>query len=158
MKGMTGPYPSVAFFKQIARDVIVPMQATFSGECTIGVKSAVVGAAPRGERVADVWMSVGAGGQDDDNSLQISGEVYINGVSCLSTRPSIGYTSGEASQQKTTRVTGDVGIVQAVVDMDANTVTDGDMLTYDLDVARTASPDVEISNVVLVVELEPIIG
>ncbi|MCK5609741.1 hypothetical protein KAR91_48150, partial [Candidatus Pacearchaeota archaeon] len=66
--------------------------------------------------------------------------------------------SGEASQQKTTRVTGDTGIVQAAVNMDANTVTDGDMLTYDLDVARTASPDVEISNVVLVVELEPIIG
>jgi len=108
--------------------------------------------------VFGVWMSVGAGGQDDDNSLQVTGEVYINGTSCLSTRPAIGYTSGEASQQKTTRVTGDPGIVQAAVDMDANTVTDGDMLTYDLDVARTSSPDVEISNVVLVVELEPIIG
>jgi len=158
MKGMTGPYPSVAFFKQIARDAIVPMQAIFSGECTVGVKSAPVGAAPRGARVSGVWMSVGAGGQDDDNSLQVTGEVYINGTSCLSTRPAIGYTSGEASQQKTTRVTGDPGIVQAAVDMDANTVTDGDMLTYDLDVARTSSPDVEISNVVLVVELEPIIG
>ena len=157
MKKMTGPYPSVAFFKQLARDVIVPMQALFSGECPVGVKSAPVGAAPRGGKVADVWMSVGTIGLDNANSLQITGEVYINGVSCLSTRPSIGYVTGEASQQKTTRVTGDTGIVQAVVNMDANTVTDGDMLTYDLDVART-SPDEEISNVVLVVELEPIIG
>lgn len=157
MRKMTGPYPTVAFWKQLARDVIAPMQAIFSGECTVGVKSGVVGAAPRGARVSEVWMSVGTIGMDNDNSLQVSGEVYINGVSCLSTRPSIGYVTGEASQQKTTRVTGDTGIVQAAIDMDANTVTDGDMLTFDLDVART-TPDVEISNVVLVVELEPIIG
>uniref|UniRef100_A0A6M3K626 Uncharacterized protein n=1 Tax=viral metagenome TaxID=1070528 RepID=A0A6M3K626_9ZZZZ len=153
-----GPFPSVAFHKQIGRDSMPPLQVSYSGELTVGVTSAPFGVAARGAKVADVWMSVGASGKDDAYSLQVTGEVYINGTTCLSTRPSIAHVSGEASQQKTTRVTGDTGIAQAVIDPDANTVTDGDVLTYDLTLVRTASPTTEISNVFMVVELEPIIG
>lgn len=158
MRPMAGPFPSVAFFKQIGRDGIVPVQAIFSGEFTLNVKSAPLAAVPRGARVTNVWMSVGASGKDDDTGLSVTGEVYINGTSCLSIRPAIAHVSGEASQQKTTKVTGDTGIRQATIDTDANTLTDGDMLTYDLDLVRTATPTTEIQNVILVVELEPIIG
>uniref|UniRef100_A0A6M3IEV9 Uncharacterized protein n=1 Tax=viral metagenome TaxID=1070528 RepID=A0A6M3IEV9_9ZZZZ len=158
MRRLSGPYPSVAFFKHIGKDALVPLAVVFSGEMTVGVKSAPLGAAGRGCRVSDVWMSVGACGLDNSNSLQITGEVYINGTTCLSTRPSIGYVSGEASQQKTTKVSGDTAIAQAVVDMTANTLTDGDVISYDIDLVRTASPETEITNVILVVELEPIIG
>jgi len=158
VRANAGPYPSVAFFKQIGRDGVFPVQAVFSGEFTLNVKSAPLAAVPRGAKVSNVWMSVGASGKDDDSSLQVSGEVYINGTSCLSIRPAIAHVSGEASQQKTTKVTGDTGIRQATIDTDADTLTDGDVLSYDLDLARTASPTTEITNVILVVELEPIIG
>lgn len=158
MRGQAGPYPSPAFFKQIAGDGVFPLVAKYSGELTDNVKNAALGAAPRGCRIKNVWMSVEKTGKDDSNSLHVTGEVYINSTTCLTTRPSIGHISGESSQQKTTRVTGDTAITQAVVDPDANTLTDGDVITYDLDVTRIASPTSEIRNVVLVVDLEPIVG
>jgi len=158
MRRLFGPFPSVAFHKQIGRDAMPPVQATFSGEMTVGVKLAPLTSPQRGGKVVDVWMSVNASGKSDSYQLQITGEVYINGATCLTTRPSIGHVSGETSQQKTTRVTGDTGIKQAVVSATANAFTDGDMLTYKIDLVRTGTPTTEISNIVLVVELEPIIG
>ena len=158
MRKLFGPFPSVAFHKQIGRDAMPPMQAVFSGEMTVGVKLAPLGSVDRGGKVVDVWMSVNASGKSNTYQLQVTGEVYINGTSCLSTRPSIGHVSGETSQQKTTHVSGDTGIKQAVINASANTFTDGDMLTYKFDLVRTGTPTTEISNVVLVVELEPIIG
>lgn len=158
MKSQKGPFPSVSFFKQIAANAVVPVQAFISGEITASPGQSPVGAALGGGRVVDAWMSLGASGKDDTNPLQISGEVYINGVTCLSTRPSISHVSGEASQQKTTKVTGDTGIAQAVIDSTANTFTDGDVFTMDFTVVRTASPTTEMSQCVLVVELEPIMG
>jgi hypothetical protein len=67
----------------------------------------------------------------------------------------ISHVSGEASQQKTTKVTGDTGITQGVVDPTANTFTAGDIFTYELYLQRTATPTTEIANPCIVVELEP---
>ena len=75
-------------------------------------------------------LSVNQGGQDDSDQLRVSGEVFINDTTCLTTVPSIGYVSGEASQQKTTAVTGDTSITQAVVDQAANSFNPGDVFTY----------------------------
>ena len=158
MRRQAGPYPSPAFFKQIANDGVFPLVGEYSGELTDNVKNHALGAAQRGCRVAGVWMSVEQTGKDSSNPLHVTGEVYINGTTCLTTRPAIGHISGESSQQKTTRVLGDTAITQAVVDQDANTLTDGDVITYDLDLTRTASPTSEMRNVVLVVDLEPIVG
>jgi len=159
MKELGGvPFPSVAFMKLLSAHGFLSMQVTLSGETTLGVKSAPLGAARFGGKVTNVWLTVGASGKDDTNGLHISGEVYINGTSCLSTQPAISHVSGEASQQKTTKVTGDTGVTQAVMDTDNNEFTSGDIFTYDLDVARTASPTTEISNVILVVDIEPIKG
>jgi hypothetical protein len=158
MKKDTGPFPSPHFFKQIAANVIVPVQAFISGEISASPGQSPVGAALRSGRVVGAWMSLGASGKDDSSALQISGEVYINGVTCLSTRPSIAHVSGEASQQKTTKVPGDTGIAQAVIDATANTFSEGDVFSMDFTVVRTSSPTTEMSQCVVVVELEPIRG
>jgi len=75
----------------------------------------------------------------------------------LSTVPSICHISGEASQAKTTKVTGDTGIIQAVIDEDANTFSPGDIFTVEIiGIKRTSTPTTEIANIVIVVEVEPV--
>jgi len=47
-------------------------------------------------------------------------DVYLDGVTCLTTKPKITYTSGEASQQISTAISGEyTDIVCAVLDTDA---------------------------------------
>jgi len=64
--------------------------------------------------------------------------------------------SGEASQQKTTKVAGDTGITQGVVSPSADDYSPGDVFTADLVLTRTNSPTTEMANVAIVVELEPV--
>jgi len=159
MKGLSGPFPGgPAVMKLISANILPPLTATVSGEVTASIAGSPLGAARFAGRVQKCWFTVGASGKDDTNPLQIRGELYINGVTCLSTRPLISHVSGEASQHKTTRLTGDTGVTQAVIDGDANTFSAGDIFTYDFDLVRTASPTTEISNIVLCAELEPEIG
>jgi len=150
------PSPSVAFGHRVNEMVTSPLVADYSGELIASIVKGNLGAVVDPARVVDVWISEGASGKDDDSPLEISGEVFINGVSVLSTTVGIGHVSGEASQHKTTRVTGDTGITQAVVDTDANTANPGDVVTYDIILDRTSDPTTEISSVSLVVELEPL--
>ncbi|MFA6735898.1 MAG: hypothetical protein WCR87_03145 [Saccharofermentanales bacterium] len=159
MKEMQGPFPAgVAGLKSIAANNLPPLFVSVSGNLTSSVSGAPIGAARCAGRVRKFWFTLGASGKDDTNPLQVSGELKINGTTCLSTRPSIGHISGEASQHKTTLVTGDTGMTQAVIDGDANSFSAGDIFTYDLDLVRTASPDTEISSIVVCAELEPLIG
>ena len=149
------PNPSVNFEKIVAESVLPPLQLPISGELTSSVSKYVFGAARVAGEVKDVWISVGASGKDDTNPLQVTGEISINGTSCLSTKPSIAHVSGEASQQKTTAKIGDTGIAQAVLDYDNNTFVEGDVFTCDLTLVRTSSPTTEMSSIVVCVELEP---
>jgi hypothetical protein len=149
------PFPTPHFSKQVELVVSQPFCASFSGEFTANVSGAPLGAPKTAGRVANVFLSVQMSGKDDSNPLQITGEVYINSTSCLTTRPGIIHVSGEASQQKTTKITGDTGIVQAEIDADNATYNPGDMITYDLLLTRTSSPTTEIINPCIVVELEP---
>lgn len=148
------PYPQM----EILGDARIqpPLQFARSGESTVTTGVNPLGAVRKAGRVVDVWLSVAASGKDDSNPLQISGDVFINGTTCLTTKPSITHVSGEASQQKTTKVTGDTGIAQAVINTSANTVAPGDILTCVFTVVRTATPTTEISNPVIVVEFEPV--
>lgn len=150
-----GPYPVPNWRKLAAQNIFPPETGNYSGEITANVKNAPIAAARFNGVITDVWMSIGASGKDDTNPLQISGEVTINGVSCLTTKPSIAHVSGEASQQKTTKVTGDTGIAQAVINASANSVTQGDVISFEFTVERTGSPTTEMSNPVIVVEFEP---
>jgi len=80
----------------------------------------------------------------------------INGTSALTTKPKIAHVSGEAATQKTTLETGDTGITQCVVNAAANEFAVGDVITWNFEITRTASPTTEMFNPALVVEVEPI--
>lgn len=149
-----GPFPSVAFKTTVDDVVEAPIQVSYSGELTASIVAGNLGAVRGAGLVRNVFLSVGASGKDDSDPLQVSGEVKINGTSCLSTKPSISHVSGESSQQKTTKVSGDTGIAQAVMDHDNRSFIPGDVLTYDLTQVRTATPTTEMSSVCLVVEFE----
>ena len=158
MKELKGPFPGVATMKQMAANIMAPMMGSFSGEITANIGGAPLGAAKLGGVISDVWMSVDDCG---NHNTALSGEidVLINGTTCLTTKPAIASNSGEtASAQKTTKVTGDAGILQAVINTSANAVSPGDVISWDLTLTRTGSPPTEIKNPVVVVEFEPSIN
>ena len=155
MKHKLGPLPSPGLARQIAANAMPPLMDCYSGEITANVEARPLGAAILGGRVSEVCLSVEASGKDDSNTLSIEADVFINGVSCLTTKPKIAHVSGETSQQKTTIVTGDTGITQSVMNSSANTFSVGDVFSYDFQLTRTASPTTEMKHPVIVVKLEP---
>lgn len=155
MEHKKGPLPTPGLARQIAANAMVPLMASYSGELTADIWKDPIGAAVLGGRVSEVFLSVEASGKDDTNTLSIEGDVLINGTSCLTTKPKIAHVSGEASQHKTSAVTGDTGITQSVMNPAANSFSIGDVLSYSFDLTRTASPTTEIKNPVMVVKLEP---
>jgi len=157
MKSMQGPFVSVAINKQNAANMQIPLFGVVSGEFTTSSPGIPIGAMNGGGRISDVWLSVGASGKDNTNALGVEADVKINGTSCLTTKPKILHVSGEASQQKTTKVTGDTGITQAVLNASANTYTAGDVITWDRLITYTATPTTKLANLVVVVEFEPVI-
>uniref|UniRef100_A0A6M3J8R9 Uncharacterized protein n=1 Tax=viral metagenome TaxID=1070528 RepID=A0A6M3J8R9_9ZZZZ len=150
------PFPFVGQESMIDEKIQPPLSYSHSGEITSTTGVFPLGDVRRAGRVIDVSMSVNSCGRDDSSPLIISGEIYINGTTCLTTRPSIAFVSGEAPQQKTTRVTGDSGITQAVIDTTANTVVPGDVITGIVTLDRTASPETEINNLIISVDFEPV--
>lgn len=155
MERNQGPFPSPAFLKQMAANVAAPMMYGYSGEMTGSINNQPLGAAVTAGKVSGVSLSCEASGKDDTNTLSFAGDVLVNGVTCLTTSPVIAHVSGEASQQKTTMKTGDTGITQAVVDQDANSVSQGDVISCTLALTRTASPTTEMKTPCIVVEFEP---
>ena len=153
--GKIGPNVSIGARQDISADVMPPMVAVFSGEVTASKIGQPLGAARFAGQVEDVWLSCEYSGKATTTAaLNFSGEVYINGVSCLTTKPIIAYVSGEATQHKTTKITGDTGIIQSVINGDANTFSPGDILTCDISIQRS-NADSEITNIVLEVEFSP---
>jgi len=150
-----GPKPSPAFSKQVEFAASQSFGLGTSGEMTASIIGTPIGCPKTAGVIANVFLSVESSGKDDSHALQVTGEVFINSVTCLTTKPSITHVSGEAAQHKTTKITGDTGIAQAVVDTDANTYEAGDVISADLVLVRTATPTTEIKNPVIVVELEP---
>jgi len=132
------------------------MMLSISGELTKTVYESPLGMVINGGRVSDIFMSIeksavlGAG-----DGCSISGEVFVNGVSCLATRCSISAISGESTQHKTTAIGGDTGIVQAVLDADAVDVSVGDIISATVTVNLTSSPDSQAQRLVLAVMFEP---
>jgi hypothetical protein len=72
----------------------------------------------------------------------------------LTTKPIIRSNHSTASAHKTTKVSGDTEITQAEINPDARSFSAGDVFTFDFDLTRTATPTTEMSNLVVVVELE----
>ena len=151
-----GPLPGNVNSEVISSMVLPPLVGSISGEITVGAGGIVLGSPRKAGRVGNVFLSLGASGRDDTvNELSCEVDVMINGTSCLTTAPKISAPSGEASQQKTTQITGDTGITQCLVDPDNSAFNAGDTITCTFTVVRTATPTTEMANPVVVVELIP---
>jgi hypothetical protein len=137
--------------------VLTPLEIVVSGEITTSKLGVPVGSVRTAARITDVWLSLGACGRDNSNTHRLTANVKINGTTCLTTQPYIPANNGSASEQKTTKISGDTGIVQAVISDSANTLNPGDVVTADLALTRTATPATEMANAILVVEFEPFI-
>jgi len=156
MKTKGLPLPYVEANKQQASYIMAPLTYSKSGEFTTNISGLPIGALRNGARISDLWLSCQESGKDDTNTLSFTADVLINGTSALDTQPVIAHVSGEASQAKTSRITGDTGITQAVMDEDNNLGSVGDTITIDLTLTRTASPTTEIKHPTVVVEFEPV--
>ncbi len=140
----------------MADETAFTMKANTSGELTSQKTGMTLGAVDFDGAISKVWLSVAASGKDDAEDLSIEADVFINGATCLTTKPKIAHVSGEASQQKTTLgKAADTGITEDVILESANSFNAGDVLTYNLELTRTASPTTEIKAPCLVVDLMP---
>jgi hypothetical protein len=149
------PLPEVGWAERLALNVMPPIQATVSGEIT-STTVLNLGATRFKGAIKNVWLSVGQCGRDDSgNSLSLAADVRINGTTALATPPAIAAVTGEAAVQKTTAITSDTGITAAVLDYTNYTFDAGDTIEATLVLTRTASPDSEMANPCVVVELEP---
>jgi len=155
MKANRGPFPSPAAKKHWAANNLNQLFSAHSGEFTSNVIGNPIGAPKEGGKITNVAISLGGSGAVEHGSdLSIAANVYINGTTCLSTQPEIAAVSGESATHKTSRDTSDSGVTQAVIDTDARNFSPGDLITYDLVVTRT-TPDSELVNPVVVVDIEP---
>lgn len=150
------PFSSPTFSKQCEFAIGQSFGACVSGEFTANQMGTPIGAVKKAGQIANVFLSCIASGKDDSNTLSFTCDVFINGVSCLTTPPVIAHVSGEASTSKTTKLAVDTGITAAVMDTTANSLNPGDVVTYDLVLTRTASPTTEMNTPCVVVELEPV--
>jgi hypothetical protein len=127
-----------------------------SGEITASRTNEPMGLTRYAGKILNAALSVLASGKDDTSDLYVEADVFINGVSCLTTKPKVAHVSGEAPSQKTSLETSDTGITQAVMNAAANEFAVGDVITWNMELTRTASPTTEINTVALTVEVEPI--
>ena len=155
MKSLFGPFADPAEMRRIDANVMPPIIGLISGELNASRSRAVMGAARSAGIVTDAWISVYGCGRDDSNNLSGEVDVKINGTTIFTTTPKIAGNNGSASAQKTTKVAGDGGIVEGVINTAARSFSAGDVFTFDFTLTRTASPTTEMNNLVVVVELEP---
>jgi hypothetical protein len=148
------PYPDPSFSKQVEFVLSQSFGDCVSGEFTQSKLNAPIGSPKTAGKIANVFLSCEQSGKDDTDDLSFTTDVRINGTTCLTIAPIIEHVSGEVSQQKTTVISGDTGITEAVMDSDANSFNPGDVITYDLVVTRT-TPETEIRTPCVIIELEP---
>jgi hypothetical protein len=141
------------FAKQVAEAAMVPLQDCLSGEISVDSYGRPLGLTRFDGRVARVYMTEGDCGRDDTDDLYAEADVFINGVTCLTTKPKIEANDGSASEVKTTLGGTDTGVTEAVVSS-ANSFSPGDHISWEFTLERT-TPDTEIGNPCICVELLP---
>jgi len=152
----SGPLPTQRFAQQVADIAMPPLQGSLTGDQTSDALVNPAGIARFDGAIVGFYVSVGASGKDDSNALSAEFDCKINGVTCLSTLPIIAHVSGEASQQKTSfPEAADTGITEAVIDPAAAEFSAGDVITWDFDITRTASPTTEMNAPCAIIELRP---
>jgi len=141
------------FAKQVAEVAMVPLQDCLSGEISADSIGRPLGLTRFGGRIARVYLTEGDCGRDDSDDLYAEADVFINGVTCLSTKPKIEANDGSASEVKTTLGGTDTGVTEAVIAA-ANSFSPGDQISWNYELTRT-TPDTEIGNPCICVELLP---
>jgi hypothetical protein len=130
-----------------------------SGEFKASMPQQPLGVARYAGKIVAVNLSAGNMGKDDTsaNSPRISGEVFINGTSCMTKPVSIGYKSGELQNlQKTSFADAAKACVQqGVINTSANTVAVGDVITWKMTYGGSASPTIKTQNPCIIVEVVP---
>lgn len=158
-RGYPGPLPGPGFRQQVAAEVCPPLVDVISGEFSATVNRPLGVARFKG-RVKNVILSIANDGSDGtaSNTPRVSGEVYINKTSIFTTVPSIGHVSGESASlgHKTSfDEAGDTGVIQPVINENANTFEVGDIFTWTAIYSGASSPNVKIQSPGIIVELEP---
>jgi hypothetical protein len=154
----SGPLPNPRFAQQVSDIVMPPFLGGVGGDITADAANNMLGVARYPGAITEVFFSLGASGKDDTNPLSMTVDVNINGTTIFTTQPVIAHTSGESSEHRTTVPEAeDDGVTEAVIDVDANEFAAGDVITFDIDITRTASPTTEISNLGIIVECRPLI-
>jgi hypothetical protein len=157
-RNFAGPLPTPNFPQQVSASVFPPFAGFYSGEVTVSLGQRPLGLARYAGKITGVYLSVSSCGKDDTaaNTPRISGEVYINGTTCLTTTPKIGCVSGETAAQKTTMAeAADTSVVAAVIDRTANTVAVGDVITWAYTYAGSTSPTTKLKHPCVLVEVTP---
>lgn len=154
--GYPGPLPNPDFRRMVSLEVMAPLTDLVSGEVSANVDRPLGIARFAGKINAINLVVADCGWDADAEAPHFSGDVRINGVSALTTKPSI-KGNDDASAQKTTFLdAGDTGITQAVVNAAANTFAQGDVLSWYLTYSGESSPDEKIKIPGVIVEVEPI--
>jgi hypothetical protein len=157
-RNFAGPLPTPNFPQQVSASVFPTFSGFYSGEVTTSLGQRPLGLARYAGKITGVYLSVGSCGKDDTaaNTPRISGEVYINGTTCLTTTPKIGCVSGETAAQKTTMTeAADSSVVAAVIDRTANTIAAGDVITWAYTYGGSASPTTKLKHPCVLVEVTP---
>ena len=147
--------PSPTFAKQATEFGLPAAKAFVNGEITADVNG-LFDITRQAGKITDVAIAVNASGLDNANPLTMEVDVYLDGVTCLTTKPKITYTSGEASQQISTAISGEyTDIVCAVLDTDAVDFSENTIVSFQANLTRTGSPGTEMEGLCVFVKYEP---
>jgi hypothetical protein len=155
----SGPLPTQRFAQQVADIALPPLQGCLEGSQTSSSTDQPLGITRFDGSVVGVFATIGGTGKDDDNALSGEFDVMVNGATVLSAEATIAHVSGEGSLHKTSfPEAADVGVTEAVIDPDSAEFVAGDIITWNFNLKRTASPTTEITNPCIIVELRPSSG
>lgn len=147
--------PSPTFPEQVTTFGLPAGKAVINGDITADT-TGILDITRQAGRITDVAIAVNDSGVDVTNPLSIEVDVLIDDVTCLTTKPKITYTSGEANQQMSTAVSGEyTAITQAVIDADANSFAENALISFSADLTRTGTPDDEMGGLCVFVKYEP---
>ena len=144
-------YPSVGFRKDVleaSKEKELSVQSftyTSSGNFTASSTGNLLGAiAHENGEIVDIVLSAGNQGRDNDNDLSLSADLKVNGSSVVDSSPTImSAASGETAE----------AYVADKPTFTSPNVSRGDRLDLDLDLTRTASPDVEMQDLYATVKV-----
>lgn len=135
--------------------VVLPLAGFVAGvypdDITANASALVAYVATKPGQIVNAGLYVAGSGMDDINPLSLELDVMINGTSIFSILPLISKSTWGVAANT---FKAGYGVTVGVVDGEANTLAVGDVVTFDLELIRTASPTEEMAGAVLVLEIQ----